>query len=163
ARSPCRSPTPPTGALSRAVPPPRPARPLSIRPMRCSLVASHGGIRIECRLSGLLQIHDRLSIPLPGRPPVDVDMFGIEAACLKLRIEAPEVGCSIRSAARNPLPVESVVGEVRIDERVPEPPGPLLPANQQVLDQERGNYHPHPVVHPTRCPELAHACIHQRD
>ena len=43
----------------------------------------------------------------------------------------------VGAAAGDPLPAERVVGEVGIDQRVPEPARALLPGDQQVLDQER--------------------------
>ncbi len=58
------------------------------------------------------------------------------------------------------MPAGRVVGEVGIDECVPEPSLALLPTNKQILNQKRGGNHAHPVVHPSCRPEFAHASVH---
>ena len=87
----------------------------------------------------------------------------IELLALRLRIEDAEVRRGVRAAARHPLPVQRIVREVGIHERVPEPARALQPVNAQVLHQERRDDHAHAVVHPAGRPQLAHACIHDRN
>ena len=81
---------------------------------------------------------------------------------LNRRIEDSKIRGRIRAATRHPLPAERVVRQIRIHQRVPEPGRAFLPADQQVLHQKRCHHHSHPVVHPTRTPQLAHARVHQR-
>ena len=45
-------------------------------------------------------------------------------------------GSRVSTAARDPLPSQSVVGEVCIHQRVPEPCSTFLPANQQMFDEK---------------------------
>ena len=46
---------------------------------------------------------------------------------LNYRIEDSKVGSSIRSAARNPLPAHSIIGQACIHECIPKPGGSILP------------------------------------
>ena len=54
-------------------------------------------------------------------------------------------------------------GQIRVDERVPEPLLAVTPVDEQVLDEEGCRDHPDPVVHVPGQPELAHAGIDDRD
>ncbi len=59
----------------------------------------------------------------------------------------------------HPLPARTVVGQIRVDQRVPKPPLPFPSVDQQMFGQEGSGDHAHAIVHPTNMLELAHACI----
>ena len=92
-------------------------------------------------------------------PLAHIVAVGIEFPALEHGVEHAEIGGRVRAAARDPLPTRGIVGEVGIDERVPEPRCPLLPGEQKVLHQERGDDHARPVRHPAGLPQLAHGGI----
>jgi hypothetical protein len=100
--------------------------------------------------------------PAPGTSGAH-SAFGVEALALAHRVEDAEVGRRIGAAAGAPLPALGVVGEVGVHQRVPEPARALLPGQAQVLGQQRGDDHAHPVVHPAAVPELAHAGVDDGD
>ena len=98
----------------------------------------------------------------PGQfrhPAPDIAAVLVELLALGDRVEDAEVGRGVGPRSRHPLPVLGVRGLIRVDQRVPEPGLALAPIDQQVLDQEAGDDHPHAVVHPAGRPELAHARI----
>ena len=95
-------------------------------------------------------------------PPPHVVTVDIKFFALQHRRKNPKVRRRIRSTARAPLPAERVAREVRVDERVPKPRGPVRPRQTEVLHQKRRDHHPHPVVHPAGVPELAHPRIDDR-
>ena len=97
-----------------------------------------------------------------GNPAADVGSLGIKLQPLAHRIEDPKKRGRIRAASRRPLPPERVVGQIRVDQGVPEPARAFDPVDQQILDQKRRRDHPHPVVHPAGGPELTHAGIDER-
>ena len=98
-----------------------------------------------------------------GDPPPHVAAFGVELAALAGGVEDPEVRRRVRPTAGRPLPAVLVGGEVAVDQPVQEVPRTVLPLQVQVLDQEAGDDHPHPVVHPPGGPQLAHAGVHDRE
>ena len=112
-------------------------------------------------------VHDRGWVCCAGQPhrlwnpTADVFSVGIELLCLYRGIEDPEVRSGIRSAARDPLPAERIVRQIRIHQGVPKPSCAFLPTDQQMLHQERSHHHTHPVVHPACAPQLPHTGIHQ--
>ena len=61
-------------------------------------------------------------------------------------------GRFVDAAARDPLPIDAVIGIIRVDQRIPEPFRAMSPVDQQMLDQEAGRDHAHPVMHPSRGP-----------
>src|SRR6185295_7866782 len=91
--------------------------------------------------------------------PAHIVAVRIEYPPLQHGIEDPEIGCRVRAGTSHPLPTGRVVGEVGVDERVPEPTGTLLPGHQEVLGEKRGDDHAHAIVHPAALPELPHAGI----
>ena len=97
-----------------------------------------------------------------GTPSPDIFALRVEHLALEHRIEYPEERRCIGAAACHPLPVERIVGGVRIDQRVAEPALALAPIDQQVLDQEGGGDHSDAIVHRAGLPELAHAGIDDR-
>lgn len=74
-------------------------------------------------------------------------------------VENAEIGRGVRAAARDPLPAGAVVGEVGVEESVPEPVFAVMPVEEQVFNEERADDHAHAVVHIASLPELAHAGI----
>ena len=66
-------------------------------------------------------------------PVADIVAIGIELAPLNGGIEDPKKGRGISSTAGDPLPSCSVVGEVGIDQCVPEPGRPILPQQDRAL------------------------------
>src|SRR3546814_2003326 len=66
------------------------------------------------------------------QPPADVGGVDIEFLGLQRRIEDAEIGCGIGAAAGGPLPAEGVVGQIGVEQRVPEPACAFLPRNQQI-------------------------------
>src|SRR5450756_1518975 len=92
-------------------------------------------------------------------PAPDIAAVGIELSAPQHRIEHAEIRGGIGTGARDPLPVARIAGGVGVDQRVPKPFLSLAPVDQEMLDQERGRDHPHPVVHHPGVPELAHAGI----
>ncbi len=83
----------------------------------------------------------------------------VELFPLQHRVEDAEEGSGVRAATGRPLPAERVVGEIGVDQRIPEPLRAILPGDEQVLHEERGDDHAHAVMHPTGGPKLAHAGI----
>jgi hypothetical protein len=79
------------------------------------------------------------------------------------RIENAEIRCRIGTAAGGPLPAQTVVGEIGVDQGIPEPARAFLPGNAAVFAQKRRHHHPHPVMHPAGLPQLAHPGVDQRD
>jgi hypothetical protein len=71
----------------------------------------------------------QLRDPLAHIGAVGVELFGLEYG-----IEDPEVGRGIDSSARDPLPVQRIVGRIGVDERIPEPFLAAPPVDEQVLD-----------------------------
>ena len=65
-------------------------------------------------------------------------------------------------AARAVLPPEGIGFKVRVQLGVPIVFQAPLPRQQQVLHQERGADHAHPVVHPASGPQLAHCSVNKR-
>ena len=96
-----------------------------------------------------------------GHPAADIVAIGIALLALAHRVEDAKEGRRIGAAAGRPLPAETVVGEVGINESVPEPSGAILPGEQEVLDQERRHYHADAIVHPAGGPEFAHAGVNE--
>ncbi len=60
----------------------------------------------------------------------------IEFLALGHRVEDPEIRCRIGTATGNPLPARAVVGEIGIEQCVPEPALTVMPVQHQVFDQE---------------------------
>src|ERR1700750_2323937 len=95
------------------------------------------GVVIPQLHSGLLQNRGwrvpRLVNPLirqscKFRDPLSyISALWIESGCLSHRVEDAKIGGGIGAAARHPLPAEGVAGQVRIDQRVPEPACALIP------------------------------------
>ena len=96
-------------------------------------------------------------------PAAHIVALGVEALALAHGVEDPEVGGCVRPAACGPLPAQGVGGQVRVHQGVPEPPGPGLPGQAHLLGQQGRDHHAHPVVHPTRLPQLAHPGVDQGD
>ena len=95
-------------------------------------------------------------------PVADIVALGIELLALQHRIEDAEIGRRIRARAGDPLPARGVIGEIGIDQRIPEPRLALAPVDEQMLDQERGGDHAHAIMHLAGRPQLAHAGIDDR-
>jgi hypothetical protein len=95
-------------------------------------------------------------------PTPDVVARGVELLALRLRIEDAEIRRRVGAAARDPLPVQGVRREIRVDQRVPEPARAREPVNAQVLHEKRCDDHAHAVVHPARSPQLPHPGVHDR-
>ena len=137
----------------------------------------------ERALARLGMIDDRMGISvaepnargaqdLLGRRPGAMDVAGVEPRelrhvtahigpvrieflALQRGIENPEIGGGVGATARDPLPVSAVVGEIRVDQRVPKPALALPPVDEKVLDQKlaetiRARLCIHPVIHNSR-------------
>jgi hypothetical protein len=76
----------------------------------------------------------------------------IELLALTKRIENPKIRSGISAAASTPLPSEGVLGEISVDQRIPEPAGAFDPGEKQILNEERSDDHADAVMHPTRGP-----------
>ena len=96
-----------------------------------------------------------------SHPSAHIDAIGIELLALQHRIEYPEIRRGVGATARDPLPVGGIAAGIGINQRVPEPALALAPVDQEMLDQEGGDHHPHPVVHHAGAPELG-ASRHRR-
>lgn len=88
-----------------------------------------------------------------------IGILRVEAFCLADGVEYAEVGCCIGSASGGPLPAEGVVGEVGVDEILPEPLCALLPGQEEVFGEEGRDDHACAVVHPSGAFELEHGGI----
>ena len=97
-----------------------------------------------------------------GNVAPDELALGIEAFGLQGRIEDADKRRGVGAAASAPLPAQRVVGQVGVDQGVPEPACTDLPGDEQVLDQEGCDGHTYTVVHPAGLPQLAHAGVDQR-
>jgi len=75
------------------------------------------------------------------------------------RVEDPEIWRGVRAVAGHPLPAQGVIGEIGVDQRVPEPLLTQHPVLAQVLRQQARRQHAHAVVHPACRPEFAHAGV----
>ena len=131
--------------------------------LRIGLAQHHAGI-LQHQLRGFPRFVDEgcgQTFQL-RHPAADIGPIGVELLALQNRIEDAEIGRCIRPAACHPLPARRIGADVGIHQRVPEPGLSALPGHQQVLDQKRGGDHAHPVVHPARCPQFAHAGINDR-
>src|SRR3954462_6452966 len=95
-------------------------------------------------------------------PAAHVVAVGVELAALRHRVEDPEVGRGVRAGAGHPLPAVVVGGDVPVDEVVEEVPGPDRPPHVEVLGEEAGRDHPHPIVHPALLEQLPHAGVDDR-
>ncbi len=94
-------------------------------------------------------------------PPAHVRAARVEPLALRHRVEHP-VGPGVGAGARHPLPVELIVGDVPVHQKVEEVPGAHPPVRVQRLGQEARRQHPAPVVHPPLVPQLPHRRVHQR-
>src|SRR6185437_15166395 len=91
----------------------------------------------------------------------DIAAIRVEPLRLTSGIEDPKVGRGIGPAAGDPLPIELVLGNVAVAQAFHEPPSAVPPPDVQVLDQERGNDHPDPIVHPALRLQLTHPGVDQ--
>ena len=105
------------------------------------------------------EVDDRLRAV--GCVAADVGAGGIELPLLQQRVEDAEVRRRIEPGAGHPLPVAGVGGQVSVDQVPPEPPLAAAPVDQQVLDEEAGADHPHPVRHEPLGRQLPHAGVDQ--
>ena len=92
-------------------------------------------------------------------PLTHIGSVRIELLALGNRIEDAEVGRGVSPTAGHPLPVGGILGDIGVDQAVPEPGLSASPVDQQILDQEAGDNHPHPVVHEAGRPEFTHAGV----
>ena len=76
-------------------------------------------------------------IPQHRQPAADIGAIGIELLPLPHGIEDAEVGGGIRAGTGDPLPARGIVGQIGIDERIPEPVRAMTPVDREMLDQER--------------------------
>jgi hypothetical protein len=60
------------------------------------------------------------------------------------------------------LPVELILRDVTVAQALHEPVRAVPPTDMQILDQERGNDHPDPIVHPALSLQLTHAGVDER-
>src|SRR3569623_442511 len=60
----------------------------------------------------------------------------------------------VRAATGYPLPIEAVVGEVGVGQRVPEPARTMLPVDTADIHQKRGRNHTNAIMHPSCLPQL---------
>ncbi len=81
---------------------------------------------------------------------------------LRYWVEDAEERLRIGTGARRPLPAHRVVGEVAVDQMVPEPALAVVPVDEQIFREERPHDHAHAVVHPAGFAQLTHARIHNR-
>ena len=87
---------------------------------------------------------------------------GVELLGLRKRGHDAREHIAVHASTCDPLPVDRVIAVIGIDQTVPIPFLPLAPVDQQMLDQEAGANHPHPVVQPSMLPQLPHAGIDDR-
>lgn len=92
-------------------------------------------------------------------PAADVIAMGIKFLTLSDGMKNTEEGRGIGAASGGPLPTQCIIGEVCIDEFVPEPTSAFPPVDEQILEKKRGNDHPDAIVHPAGGLEFAHAGI----
>ena len=67
----------------------------------------------------------------------------------------------VQPALPRVLPHHGVDGEVRVDERVVEPPRAVSPVDAEVVGEERRGDHAFRLVHPARAPQTAHPDVHR--
>jgi hypothetical protein len=60
------------------------------------------------------------------------------------------------------LPVELILRDVTVAQALHKPVRAVPPTDMQILDQERGNDQPDPIVHPALGLQLTHACVDER-
>ena len=77
-------------------------------------------------------------------------------------VEDPEVGRGVGARPGHPLPPCWFEARSPSTSWSHEPPGSAPPVEVQVLHEEAGRDHPHPVVHPALGPELAHPGVDDR-
>ena len=97
-----------------------------------------------------------------GDPAADVGAVGVVAAGLEGGVEHPVVGRRVGAGAGHPLPAVGVGGHVGVDESAAELALAPLPREVEVLHEEAGDDHPHPVRHPALGLELAHPGVDER-
>ena len=98
-----------------------------------------------------------------GNPAADVLAVGVEALALALGVEDAVVRRGVRACPGDPLPAVVVGWDVAVVEVLEEEPGAPGPVEMEVLDEEAGDDHPHPVVHEPLGDELAHAGVDDRN
>src|SRR3569623_3209951 len=97
------------------------------------------------------------------QPATYIAATGVEFLSLQQRIEDAVIRRGVGAAARDPLPVEAVVGEVGVGQGLPKPARAIQPMKEAIFYEKRRDDHAHAIVHPTRLPQLAHARIDDRD
>jgi len=71
-----------------------------------------------------------------GNEVAHVISAGVEFLSLQHRIDHPEERGGVSATACDPLPARGIVGEVRVNQCVPEPLLAKAPVDQQMFDQE---------------------------
>ena len=98
-----------------------------------------------------------------GHPAPHVVAVGVELLALGDRVEDPEVRRGVGAGAGRPTAsrgcCEARSPSTRWSRKCR---APHRPPDVQVLDQEAGRDHPHPVVHPAGREQLAHAGVDDR-
>ncbi len=97
-----------------------------------------------------------------GHPTLDIQTFAVEFLHLAFGVEHPEIGGSIATTARCPLPPTDVGSQFVIQELLREIALTPAPIDQQVFAQKAGHHHAHPVVHESSGIEFTHSRIDQR-
>ncbi len=130
---------------------------------RIALAQRHPGLFERClwRFPRRMDVLGRQFREL-GHPAADIGPLRVELLSLQDRIEDAEIRRGVGAGPGDPLPARRIVGEVGVDQRVPEPVLAGAPRDQQMLGQQRGDDHPYTVVHPADRPELAQPGIDDR-
>ena len=85
-------------------------------------------------------------------PVASVASLLVKLFSLQYRLEYAEEGCCIDTAACSPLPARGAVGEIGVNECIPEPACTFLSGDRQILVQQRSYDHAYAVMHVTGCP-----------
>ena len=99
----------------------------------------------------------QLRDPLAHVSAVRIELFGLQHG-----IEDPEIGRGIDSGARDPLPVERIVGRIGVDQRIPEPCLAVPPVDEQVLDEKGSDDQARAIGQISRPPQLSHPGVNDR-
>ena len=98
-----------------------------------------------------------------GYPAADVAPVGVEPLALAARVEDPEVRSGVGAGTGRPLPAVVVRGQITVVEVVEEVAGATSPVEVEILHEEAGDDHPHPVVDEPLGDELTHSGVDDRE
>lgn len=110
-------------------------------------------VRLESICPGGFQVNDLWRRHTVWSPFTYIRTVWVKLLLLQIRVENTKVRGCVGTAPSDPLPVERVTCFVGINKGVPEPRLANSPFKPQVLGEQRGSDHAHPIMHEARLPE----------